>query len=63
MATANRDTLGGLLLILLGMGLLLEELGVIGFGELVSRWWPLILIALGVWLIFGHEKSRSDTVD
>lgn len=38
----------GTLLILLGTGYLLGQLGVWDFGEILAVWWPLILIVIGV---------------
>jgi predicted membrane protein len=38
----------GIVLVILGAGFLLDQLEVIAFGELLSTWWPLILIAIAV---------------
>jgi predicted membrane protein len=38
----------GVVLLILGVGFLLDQLEVIAFGELLSTWWPLILIAIAV---------------
>jgi predicted membrane protein len=38
----------GVILILLGVGFLLQQMDMFSFGAFFSTWWPLILIALGV---------------
>ena len=44
-----RPRLGAIILIVVGALLLLSNLGLIGqLGPLLHRWWPLILIAIGV---------------
>lgn len=43
----------GLVLILLGVLFLLDQMGRADFGELISRWWPLILVAAGLWQLIS----------
>jgi predicted membrane protein len=38
----------GLLLILLGLGFLLDQVDVLNPGDILGTWWPLILVAAGV---------------
>jgi predicted membrane protein len=45
----------GLILILLGVLFLLDQMGRADFGDLVSRWWPLILIAAGLWQLISSD--------
>lgn len=47
----------GLVLIVIGAVLLLEKLGVIEGG--LSTFWPLILIAIGMAIVFGNARRRS----
>ena len=47
----------GLTVTAIGVILLLERLDVIEGG--FSRFWPVLLIAFGVSLIFNHWKSRK----
>jgi len=49
--------------VLIGAGLLflLDNLGVLNFGEFVSNFWPLILILIGVKMMF-FRKSRGSAV-
>ena len=38
----------GLLVLLVGLGFLLDAMGLIEFGVLAGRWWPVLLIAAGL---------------
>ena len=42
----NARTFFGILLVAFGGGLLLDRAGVLDFGQIISTWWPLILIAI-----------------
>jgi len=55
--TRPRNTVGGLLLILLGGALLARTLGAIATIGLV---WPVLLIGLGLWLLAGRATTRRD---
>jgi phage shock protein C len=63
--SSNRDRsqgnlIGGVVLILLGVLFLLDRWFDIDFGDL----WPLILIAIGVWMLFKDRISpRNDPFD
>ncbi len=37
----------GILLIIFGIGFLLEQFNIINFSMILSTWWPLILIIIG----------------
>ena len=53
----------GIVLIVIGVVFLLGNFGLLQFGWL-RDWWPLILIALGVWSLINHkpgDKASSDT--
>jgi len=45
----------GLVLILLGVLFLLDQMGRADFGDLIGRWWPLILVAAGVWQLISSN--------
>ncbi|MFZ2054055.1 MAG: DUF5668 domain-containing protein [Candidatus Aminicenantales bacterium] len=45
----------GLILILLGVLFLFDRMGRLDFGDLISRWWPLILIAAGLWHLIANQ--------
>lgn len=50
----KRNLTPGLILIAVGIIFLLSNLGIIGsWGE----WWPLILIAIGIGLLFSREED------
>lgn len=46
-------------LILLGIMLLLDQLGLVRFGQL----WPLLLVAIGGWMIWRNTSGRSATAE
>jgi cadmium resistance protein CadD (predicted permease) len=53
----------GVVLIVLGVLFLAHNFGLLQFAWL-SQWWPLILIALGIWSLINHkpaDKSSSGT--
>ncbi|MGB7295847.1 MAG: DUF5668 domain-containing protein [Candidatus Aminicenantales bacterium] len=45
----------GLVLILVGVLFLLDRMGRLDFGELLGRWWPLILVAAGLWHLVANQ--------
>jgi len=53
----------GIVLVVLGVLLLLHTMGLFDF-ERVARYWPVLLIAAGVYLLygrfFGHESSEKE---
>jgi hypothetical protein len=44
----------GLLLILLGVFFLLDQMGQLDFGYIISRYWPLILVFAGLWHLVSN---------
>ena len=65
LVTRPRNVLGGAITIVVGVALLLITLGVI---DTLALLWPLLLIGLGAWLLFGRprtgptEPSATDVV-
>lgn len=52
----SKSIVGALVLIVLGTLFLLSNLGYIPhLGQLFARWWPLILIAVGVSMLLGRR--------
>jgi len=51
----------GFVLIAVGLLFLLDNLGVLDFGEFVSNFWPIILILIGVKMIF-FRKNRGSVI-
>lgn len=47
--------IGPIILIVIGLVLLLEQTGVIAPYAL-SRWWPLLLIVIGVWMLWERAN-------
>jgi hypothetical protein len=45
----------GLFLILMGVLFLLDQLGKLDFGSIVSRYWPLFLILIGLWQLVTNN--------
>lgn len=53
----------GFILIILGAGLLLDQFNLIGFGDLISTYWPIVLILMGlIGLISRDSSSLSNLV-
>jgi len=51
---------GAIVLILVGTIFLLANLGILPIrelGPLIAKWWPLILIIIGVWQLTRPRKS------
>lgn len=59
MNTYRRPYLGGIILITLGVLFLLDTLNIADFGDLISTYWPLILIFIGFSIL---SKSRHKPV-
>ena len=57
-----RSRIGAIILIFIGSIFLLVNLGVLPVAELrvlLAKWWPLILIAIGAWLLMRPGKGES----
>jgi len=50
----------GLLLIAIGLFILLDKLDFYSFGDLISTWWPLILIYIGTHHLITRGNNRSN---
>lgn len=59
----NRNVFWGLIVLLIGVLLLLNTLGVLPF-NVWQVFWPLMLILAGLWFLFGHKfvKPNLETV-
>jgi len=57
MSAHRRPYLGALILITLGFLFLLDNLGVADFGTIISTYWPLILILIGLRIFFRYGRS------
>ena len=52
----------GIILVLLGAGFLLDQFNVISFGNIISIYWPVILIVLGLVGIIDRRSSKTGSV-
>ncbi len=51
-------SLFGIILILLGIGFLLDQFNIISFNNIISIYWPLILIVIGVVGFLNRKNSK-----
>jgi len=59
MSAHRRPYLGALILITLGVLFLLDNLGIADFGSVMSTYWPLILILIGIRIFFRYGRSST----
>lgn len=52
----------GLFLILLGIGFLMDQFGYFDFGDLMSTYWPSILILLGISGLLDRKSSKTGSL-
>lgn len=48
----------GMILILLGVGFLLDQFNVISFGTILGTYWPMIIIIIGFTNLFDKDSSK-----
>ena len=56
-----RNVTWGLILVILGILLLLDNLGIADFGDIISEYWPLILIVWGLVILLRKRHSSIDS--
>ena len=49
----------GIIFILLGLGFLLDQFGILSFSGLVSTYWPIALILIGLFGLFKQGTSKT----
>lgn len=49
----------GIILIIIGLLFLLENLGFLDFSDVISRYWPVLLILLGLKIILNRRSSTT----
>jgi hypothetical protein len=54
----HAGVLGPVILIIVGVVFLLEQNGIIA-PHALSRWWPLLLIVIGAWLLFVRYNRKD----
>lgn len=52
----------GIILVLLGLGFLLDQFNVISFNNIISTYWPIILIIIGVMGLLDKKSSKTVNV-
>jgi len=57
----QRRIFAGILIIVIGVIFLLGNLDRIDVGDLLSEYWPLILVAVGLWHILAHNFRQVGT--
>lgn len=55
----GRGVIGPIMLVVVGLTLLLERNGVIS-SEVISRWWPLVLVMIGGWMLVERLGGSND---
>lgn len=55
-----RSSNAGLILITLGLLFLLDNMGYLDFGEIISTYWPLILVLIGIRIILRHKRDEPE---
>ena len=55
----DQAVVAGVILVVLGVVLLLRTLNVLDIDELMARYWPVLLIAGGAWLLWGRITGHN----
>ncbi len=63
MSAHPRSYVGALILITLGVLFLLGNLGVANIGDIISTYWPVILILIGVRIFFRYGRGTDHVHD
>lgn len=53
----NGRIIVGAIFVVLGLGVLLDQLDVIHFSQIISTWWPLIFVIIGLMQLFNRANS------
>jgi Domain of unknown function (DUF5668)/B-box zinc finger len=56
----DQAVVAGVILVVLGIILLLRTLNVLDIDELMARYWPVLLIAGGAWLLWGRISGHNN---
>ena len=56
----DQAVVAGVILVVLGVILLLRTLNVLDIDELMARYWPVLLIAGGAWLLWGRISGHNN---
>ena len=58
MARRHHTHIGGLILVVIGVILLLDNLGIADLSEILHTYWPLFIVLIGVSLVLRRSDSR-----
>ena len=56
----NNPLFWGGILIVFGILFLLDNFYILDFGDFISSYWPLILVAIGIKILLDHREQRSE---
>ena len=57
----NNSLFWGGMLILFGVLFLLDNFYFLEFGDIISTYWPLILVAIGIKILLDHRRQQTET--
>jgi len=49
--------IGGVVVLGLGVAFLLNNVGAINIGTVMDDWWPMIIVAVGIWLLIDNLRN------
>jgi len=53
----NPNILTGIIILVLGLLFLMETFDILDFGSVFANWWPLIIVAVGLFKLRGQDKT------
>ena len=56
----NNSLFWGAMLIIFGVLFLLDNFYFLDFGEIISTYWPLILVAIGIKILLDHRRQHTE---
>jgi predicted membrane protein len=63
---ADKNKSGGMvwgaILILIGVLFLFQNFNVLDIGDIISTFWPLILVAIGLKILYDRKSANDDTI-
>jgi lia operon protein LiaF len=62
MGTRNHTSIGGIILVGLGILFLLDTLDIASFGHLIATWWPLILVIIGINILMRQREEKREKI-
>jgi lia operon protein LiaF len=59
----NSGLFWGVMIIIFGVLFLLDNFYIISFGNFISTYWPLILVAIGIKILLDYRRQKTETDD